>query len=256
MQIKFLGTGTSTGVPEIGCHCKVCSSTDPKDSRLRTSALFTVKNKNLLIDCGPDFRQQMLNSHTEKIDAVLLTHIHYDHTSGLDELRVFCKKRSVDVFLEPWVADAIRARIPYCFVEHPYPGVANLNLNEISTEPFLLKDILVTPIRVMHYNLPILGYRIENVAYITDMLYMPEDEIKKIENIDLLIVNALRHTEHISHQTLDMALNLIKRVSPKKAYLIHMSHHMGLHEIESERLPENVHFAYDGLQIDTETLFE
>ena len=252
MQIKFLGTGTSTGVPELACHCEVCSSNDPRDRRLRTSALFTIKGKNILIDCGPDFRQQMLCSHTEKIDAVLLTHVHYDHTSGLDELRVFCKEHSVDVFLEPWVADAIRARIPYCFVEHPYPGVASLNLNEIGTDPFCVQDISVIPIRVMHYKLPILGYRIEDVAYITDMLYISEEEMEKIKDVKILIINALRHTEHISHQTLDMALSLIKRVKPERAYLIHMSHHMGLHEVESKKLPENVYFAHDGLLIDTE----
>ena len=212
----------------------------------------TIKGKNILIDCGPDFRQQMLCSQTEKIDAVLLTHVHYDHTSGLDELRVFCKEHSVDVFLEPGVADAIRARIPYCFVEHPYPGVASLSLNEIGTDPFCVQGISVIPIRVMHYKLPILGYRIEDVAYITDMLYISEKEMGKIENVKILIVNALRHTEHISHQTLDMALNLIKRVKPERAYLIHMSHHMGLHEVEAKKLPENVYFAYDGLLIDTE----
>lgn len=198
MQINFLGTGTSTGVPEIACHCEVCSSIDIKDRRLRTSALFSVNDKNILIDCGPDFRQQMLNSHTEKVDAVLLTHVHYDHTSGLDELRVFCRDRSVDVFLESRVAEAVRARIPYCFVEHPYPGVANLNLHEIETDQFYVQDIPVLPIRVMHYRLPILGYRIENVAYITDMLFMPEEEIIKLNGVDILIVNALRHTKHIS----------------------------------------------------------
>lgn len=256
MKIKFLGTGTSTGIPEIACHCEVCSSTDPKDRRLRTSALFSVNNRNILIDCGPDFRQQMLNSRTEKIDAVLLTHVHYDHTSGLDELRVFCKNRSVDVFLESRVAEAIRARIPYCFVEHPYPGVANLNLHEIGMAQFNIQDIPVMPIRVMHYKLPILGYRIENVAYITDMLFMPEEEIRKLNGIDILIVNALRHTEHISHQTLEKALDLVKLVNPKKTYFIHMSHHMGLHEIESKKLPENVFFAYDGLIINTDNIYE
>ena len=256
MQIKFLGTGTSTGIPEISCHCEVCSSTDPKDQRLRTSALFSINDKNILIDCGPDFRQQMLNSRTEKIDAVLLTHVHYDHTSGLDELRVFCRNRSVDVFLEPWVAEAIRSRIPYCFVEHPYPGVANLNLHEIGPEQFYIQDIPVLPIRVMHYKLPILGYRIGDVAYITDMLSISEEEITKLKDLDILIVNALRHTEHISHQTLGKALALIERINPKRAYLIHMSHHMGLHSIESLKLPQNVFFAYDGLTIDTENNFE
>ena len=210
----MLGTGTSTGVPGFAGQCDGCSANDPRDRRLRTSALFTIKGKNILIDCGPDFRQQMLCSHTEKIDAVLLNHVHYDHTSGLDELRVFCKELSVDVFFEPWVADAISARIPYCFVEHPYPGVASLNLNEIGTDPFCVQDISVILFRVMHYKLPLLGYRIEVVAFITDMLFISEEEMEKIKDVKIFIINALRHTEHISHQTLVLALSLFKRVKP------------------------------------------
>ena len=160
MQVTFLGTGTSTGIPQIGCTCSVCTSTDPRDSRLRTSAIVEIEGKNILIDCGPDFRQQMLRFHIKRIDAVLVTHIHYDHTGGIDDLRPFGENGTVPIYLEPSVAEGIRNRLPYCFADHRYPGVPNICLQEIGLSPFLIAGIEIVPIRVMHYKLPILGYRI------------------------------------------------------------------------------------------------
>ena len=250
MKILFLGTGTSTGIPQIGCECEVCKSSNPKDKRLRTSVLISDEDKNILIDCGPDFRQQMLNYNIKHIDAVLLTHHHYDHISGLDELRSFTYTQPMPIYMEQNVADSIKRMYPYCFSKNRYPGVANIDIKIIDNTPFEIFGRDIIPIRLMHYNLPILGYRCGNVAYITDMLTIPDDEIEKLRSLDILIINALRKTKHISHQTLQDALSIVERVSPKKTYLIHMSHQMGLHDEVSKQLPENVYFAYDGLQID------
>lgn len=250
MRITFLGTGTSTGVPQIGCTCPVCTSTDPKDNRLRTSAVVSVDGKNILIDCGPDFRQQMLQTRMGRIDAVLITHIHYDHTGGIDDLRPFGEKRTLPIYLEPSVAEALRNRLPYCFAEHRYPGVPNIGLQEIGLDPFPVAGIEVTPIRVMHYKLPILGYRIGRLVYITDALTIPEEEYEKMADIDVLVINALRKQPHLSHQTLDEALQVIGRVRPREAYLVHMSHHMGLTAEVEKKLPPHVHFAYDGLVVE------
>lgn len=250
MKIRFLGTGTSTGIPQIGCKCRVCSSNDPKDKRLRTSALFNVDGKNILIDCGPDFRQQILDAGVDRLDAVLLTHKHYDHIAALDELRLFSRDGGVNLYLEENVAETVHAHLPYCFSENPYPGVAHFDMHIIENTPFVAAGIPVTPIRVMHYNLPILGFRIGNVAYITDMLYMEDEELDKLSGLDLLVVNALRHKPHLSHQSLSDALSLVRRVCPRKTMLIHMSHDMGLHSEESSKLPTGVEFAYDGLEIE------
>ena len=209
MQVTFLGTGTSTGIPQIGCTCPVCTSTDPRDSRLRTSAIVEIEGKNILIDCGPDFRQQMLRFHIKRIDAVLVTHIHYDHTGGIDDLRPFGENGTVPIYLEPSVAEGIRNRLPYCFADHRYPGVPNICLQEIGLSPFLIEGIEIVPIRVMHYKLPILGYRIGRFAYITDALTIPESEYEKLKDIDVLVVNALRKKPHLSHQTLADALRII-----------------------------------------------
>lgn len=251
MQITFLGTGTSTGIPQIGCTCPVCTSTDPKDNRLRTSAVVSVNGKNILIDCGPDFRQQVLRACIGRIDAVLITHIHYDHTGGIDDLRPFGGKHTLPIYLEPSVAEGIRTRLPYCFGDHLYPGVPNIRLQEIGIEPFSIEDIEVTPIRVMHYKLPILGYRIGGLVYITDALTIPDEEYAKMKQVDVLVINALRKQPHLSHQTLDEALRVIERVQPREAYLVHMSHHMGLTAEVEKELPPHVHFAYDGLVVES-----
>lgn len=250
MKLLFLGTGTSTGIPQIGCECEVCLSANPKDKRLRTSLLVSIDGKNILIDCGPDFRQQMLTNNIKHLDAVLLTHHHYDHISGLDELRSFTNSKAMPICAEEYVEDAIKRTFPYCFGDNKYPGVATFDIKNIDNEEFDIAGIKVLPIRVMHYNLPIFGYRIGNVAYITDMLTISDVEIEKLNSLDILIINALRHNPHISHQTLADALDIIRRVSPRKAYLVHVSHQMGLHDEVSKQLPENVSIAYDGLQID------
>ncbi|WP_286007996.1 MBL fold metallo-hydrolase [Barnesiella viscericola] len=251
MQITFLGTGTSTGIPQIGCTCPVCTSTDPKDNRLRTSAVVSVNGKNILIDCGPDFRQQVLRAGIGRIDAVLITHIHYDHTGGIDDLRPFGGKHTLPIYLEAPVAEGIRTRLPYCFGDHLYPGVPNIRLQEIGIEPFSIEDIEVTPIRVMHYKLPILGYRIGGLVYITDALTIPDEEYAKMKQVDVLVINALRKQPHLSHQTLAEALRVIERVQPREAYLVHMSHHMGLTAEVEKELPPHVHFAYDGLVVES-----
>ncbi len=253
MQVEFLGTGTSTGVPQIGCDCEVCRSSDARDRRLRSSVLVSAGNENILIDCGPDFREQILRSHISDLSAVLLTHEHYDHTSGLDELRCFSKNSPVNIYGESRVLDAVRRRLDYCFSSNLYPGVALLNLCEISDfQCFNIGEISVEPIRVMHYRLPIIGYRIGRFAYITDMLSMPDAEYDKLQNLDVLVINALRHTRHISHQTLHDALVAIERIAPRRAYITHVSHQMGLYVKQSTLLPSDVYLAYDTLQLEVE----
>ncbi|MBE6302092.1 MAG: MBL fold metallo-hydrolase [Parabacteroides distasonis] len=249
MKITFLGTGTSTGVPEIGCSCEVCTSPDKRDGRLRTSVLVEVEGKRLLLDCGPDFRWQMIQNKTYRLDAVLISHEHYDHVGGLDDLRPFCREGGISVFAEDYVAEAIQTRIPYVFRQHKYPGVPNLELHKISTEPFVAAGVPVIPIRVMHGKLPILGYRIGNMAYLTDVKYLPEEEYAKLEGLELLILTALRTGSHPTHQSLDEALEMVERIRPKETYLIHMSHRIGLHAEVEKSLPPHIHLSYDGLTV-------
>lgn len=253
MKIKFLGTGTSTGNPEIGCRCEVCTSKDSRDIRLRASVLIEVDGKRILIDCGPDFRQQILKEEFSKIDGVLITHEHYDHIGGLDDLRPFCRFGDIDIYSSKITLNSLKTRMPYCFQEHLYPGVPTFRLHEVSEErPFVVEGVSVQPVRLMHYKLPIYGYRINDFAYLTDLKYIPDTEYSKLENLDILVIDALRIEEHLSHQTLKEALANIERIAPKRAYLIHMSHQMGLHHEVQNILPANIFLSYDGLEIETE----
>lgn len=249
MNIIFLGTGTSTGVPEIGCQCAVCQSPNPKDKRLRSSILIETEEKQILIDCGPDFRQQMLNKPFCKLDAVLITHEHYDHVGGIDDLRPFSKFGDVQLYAEQNVCNAIQIRLPYCFTAQKYPGVPNLQLNAITLDSFSVEGVDIQPIRITHGKLPILGFRIGNMAYLTDVSSIPENEYAKLANLDVLVIDALRDKPHPSHETVAEALQQIERIQPKQAYLMHMSHHFGLHAQRQNELPTNVHIAYDDLKL-------
>lgn len=256
MEIIFLGTGTSTGNPEIGCTCEVCTSTDKRDWRLRSSVLVRTEGRNILIDCGPDFRWQAIRHHIEHLDGVLITHEHYDHVGGLDDLRPFCRhKKDVHLYLEPGVAEAVRTRIPYVFKENPYPGVPKLKLNEIAMDtPFYVAGIKVVPVRVMHGKLPIAGFRIGNFAYLTDLKTLPEEEFSKLQGLDVLVIDALRKEAHPSHASVDEAIQLVNRIQPKSTYLIHMSHKIGLHAVVEKELPPSIHYSYDGLVVDADKL--
>ncbi len=250
MEIEFLGTGTSTGIPQIGCSCEVCRSANPKDNRLRTSIIVRTKGVNLLIDCGPDFREQIMRASSQDLNALLLTHQHYDHVGGIDDLRPYCKDDSFRIYCKKDVVHDIKSRLPYCFVEHPYPGVPSFEMIEIDDSPFYVDGIEIKPIPVMHYKLPIYGFQIENMAYITDANFISDEIIKRLQNIPLLIINALRIEPHISHFSLSETLEMIEKINPGKAYLVHMADKMGLHDAMSLKLPSNVYFAYDTLRIE------
>lgn len=250
MKVKFLGTGGSNGTPEIGCRCDVCTSKDIRDRRKRASVLISIRGKRLLIDCGPDFKEQIINEPFEKLDGVLLTHEHYDHVAGIDDLRAFGQFGDVNVYANQITSRGLLNRIPYCFAQKKYPGVPNINLHILENgSSFWIDDIKIEPIRIMHYKLPILGYRIDNFAYLTDVLTIPDEEYSKLQNLDVLVISALRRETHISHQNVEQALEKIERIAPKQAYLIHMSHSLGLYAVENEKLPHGVALAYDGLEL-------
>lgn len=250
MRLHFLGTGTSTGIPQIGCDCEVCKSIDFKDKRLRASAILSYNGTNLLIDCGPDFRTQMLNNNSPHLDAMVITHSHYDHVGGVDDLRPYCKTADFPIYCKSDVIEDLRNRIPYCFTKHPYPGVPSFQLFEIlAFNPLNINGIEIEPLSVFHYKLNILGFKFGNLAYITDAKTIPDETIDKISNIDTLVINALRIEEHISHMSLKETLDIIQRVNPRIAYLTHLSHDMGKHEEVEKNLPPNVKIAYDNLTL-------
>ena len=251
MRLTFLGTGTSQGVPVIACRCSVCRSSDERDTRLRTSALLSVGDKNILFDIGPDFRQQMLREQVDHIDAILITHAHRDHVAGLDDIRSFnyVQRRKMDVFLNAEARVAIERDYHYIFEPHEYPGLPEAELHTV-TGQFMAAGLEVTPIKAMHKDLPVLGYRIGDVAYITDANHIAPEEMEKLQGVKVLVINALRKAKHFSHYCLPEALEVIERVGPERAYLTHMSHEMGLHAEVSAELPEGVELAYDRLTVE------
>lgn len=252
MKITILGTGTSCGVPQIGCQCEVCQSHDPRDKRLRCSALVETDNTTLLVDCGPDFREQMLRINMQKpIDACVITHEHYDHVGGIDDLRPFSYLKKLTLYADPYAAKHLRERLPYCLVLNVYPGVPQLELQEVRPhDSFMVGDIPVAALNVMHGELPILGFRIGDVGYITDMKTMPEEELTLLQGLKLLIVNGLRQEPHPTHQTIDEAIALSRKLGSPETYITHLAHHAGLHAVTDVSLPEGVHLAYDGLVLE------
>ena len=251
MKITFLGTGTSQGIPVIGSNHPVCLSTNIKDKRLRVSVLIEWNTFTYVIDCGPDFRQQMLNVSCKKLDGIIFTHEHADHTAGLDDIRpFFFRQGDIPIYAHKRVVSELKRRFDYIFTtENKYPGAPSVSINTIENKPFKVENIEVIPINGMHHKLQVFGFRFEKFAYLTDMKTVADEEITKLQNLDVLVVNALREEAHISHFNLDEALHFIKKVNPKKAYLTHISHLLGFHDDVQQKLPENVFLAYDNLQI-------
>jgi len=250
-RLTFLGTGTSQGVPVIGCKCEVCRSEDPMDKRLRSSVLFEDNGSTLLVDAGPDFRQQLLREGISNLDAILLTHEHKDHTGGLDDIRAinYLKRKVVPVYCEKRVLVSLKKEYSYAFDDLRYPGAPDFDIRIIGNSLFKINETVITPIRVYHYKLPVLGFRIGNIAYITDANYIPEDEFDKLTGLDVLVINTVRRERHISHFSLDEALAVARRTSAKMCYLTHLSHQIGKHSDLADSLPAGVMPAYDGLKI-------
>lgn len=254
MKLKFLGTGTSQGIPVIGSTHPVCLSTNPKDKRLRSSVMITDdEGKKILIDCGPDFRQQMLTNQESNVDALLITHEHNDHIIGLDDLRpiIFQKRKDISIYCLSRVGKEIQNRFPYAFTEDKYPGAPSFEIKEIGNEPFIIENTEITPIQVIHYKLPILGYKFKNLAYITDASFISEEEQEKLKNLDVLIINCLRKDEpHVAHYILPEILELVEKLQPKTTYLTHISNRFGFHDEIEAMTPANILPAYDGLEIE------
>lgn len=251
MTITFLGTGTSQGVPVIACDCEVCTSADPHDNRLRTSIMIESGDKTVVVDSGPDFRQQMLREKVKHLDAIVFTHEHKDHVAGLDDIRAFNYRQNtaIDVYATERVQAALKREFAYIFAEFKYPGIPQINMHTIDMEPFDIGGLHFIPIEVMHYKLPVLGFRIADFTYITDAKTVASSEIEKIKGSKMLVINALQTQSHISHFTLDEALSFAQEVGAEKTYLTHISHRLGLHKVMSGQLPQGIEFAYDGLRL-------
>ncbi|MGN6568283.1 MAG: MBL fold metallo-hydrolase [Flavipsychrobacter sp.] len=253
MKITFLGTGTSQGVPVIGCDCAVCTSANKKDNRLRTSIWVETPEANIVIDTGPDFRYQMLRANVRKLDAVVFTHSHKDHIAGLDDVRAYnyFQQKAMDVYATIHTQDALRREFEYVFNNKDYPGIPQLNLHTIHPdEPFVINGLEILPIRVMHYHMEVLGFRIKDFTYITDANYIAPKELNKIQGSKVLVLNALRREPHISHYTLEEAIEIAKLVGAQDTYFTHISHQLGLHDEVSKELPQGIHLAYDGLTLE------
>ena len=252
MIITFLGTGTSQGVPVIGCSCAVCQSLDFRDQRLRTSIHIAVQGQSFVVDTGPDFRMQMLREGVKKLDAVLFTHEHKDHTAGLDDIRPFnfYQQADIPIFGRLAVLEQLQREYAYIFNEKRYPGVPQVDCVEIDHNPFQINGVGITPIPVLHYKLPVLGFRIGDFSYITDANHIPEESFALLEGTEILVLNALQKEAHISHFTLDQAIEQALRIGAKKTYFTHISHRLGLHNEVEKELPEGIFLAYDGLKLD------
>lgn len=251
MIVTFLGTGTSQGVPVITCDCEVCTSTDPHDKRLRSSILIEADDKTIVIDSGPDFRYQMLREKVKKLDAIVFTHEHKDHVAGMDDIRAFNYKQNapIDIYATVRVQEALKREFSYIFAEFKYPGIPQINMHTIDFNPFCIGQLRLVPIEVMHYKLPVLGFRINDFTYITDAKTVSISEIEKIKGTKTLVINALQTQSHISHFTLDEAIDFAQLVGAEKTYLTHISHRLGLHKTMSAYLPTGIEFAYDGLML-------
>lgn len=251
LTITFLGTGTSSGVPMIGCSCAVCTSTDKKDKRLRSSILVQSLSTTLVVDTTPDFRYQMLRANVKKLDAVLFTHPHKDHIAGLDDVRAynFFQQKPMELYMNALTEEAVKREFAYAFSGKKYPGLPELNINTITTEPFLVGDIPVQPIQVLHLNMPVLGFRFGNFTYITDANYIDETEKQRIRGSEGMVLNALRHEKHISHFTIDEAVAMVQELEVPKGWFTHISHQLGLHAEINAGLPDGISLGYDGLQL-------
>lgn len=252
MRITLLGTGTSSGVPLIGCTCEVCRSVDFRDKRLRSSVHIAIDGRSFVIDTGPDFRQQVLRLNLQQLDAVLFTHEHKDHTAGLDEVRAYNFRSGKDMPLygRPTVLAQLQREFSYIFSDNKYPGTPHVRLHEIDAKPLDVCGVRVTPIEVMHHKLPVFGYRIGDFTYLTDLNYIADDELLKVQGTRVLVLDALQRDAHISHFTLDQAVALAQRIGAEKTYFTHISHKLGLHRDVEKELPPGIRLGYDGLQIE------
>lgn len=250
-KLTFLGTGTSNGVPVLGCRCEVCTSNDPHDSRLRTAAMIETESTRVLIDCGPDIRQQLMDKEFRKIDGVLVTHSHYDHIGGTDDLRPYCTFGDIPLYGNRQAVKGIKQMLPYCFTEDLYPGVPKLKLNTIEAgKPFSIGDIKILPIEVMHDKLPILAFRFDDVAYVTDIKSITPQNLDMLRGVETLIISALRWEKpHHSHILVSEAIEIARATGAKHTYLTHLTHKLGLHRLSAYRLPKDVSLAYDGLEL-------
>jgi phosphoribosyl 1,2-cyclic phosphate phosphodiesterase len=252
MKLTFLGTGTSQGIPVIACDCAVCTSADPRDSRLRTSAMLEVDGQVIVIDSGPDFRQQMLRERVKSLDAVVFTHPHKDHIAGMDDIRAFNfrQMRDMDIYANTMTLRGLEREFYYVFEDEKYPGVPTVKVNLITEEPFQVGPTRFIPVSVLHHKMPVLGFRVGDVAYITDANYISPESMAKLQGLKVLVLNALRRTSHLSHFTLDEAVTISQELGAGQTYLTHLSHLMGTHAEVSADLPPGVQVAYDGLQVE------